>query len=150
MSLSANLYNIQNTVHNLLCIVDWKVGNGNWGIDLDQSLALSVLLCSLSSSTVSELLQSGLMDCSFALFAQCLGRGGGRGNRSSMSVSWSSPVSVLDATEVRFPKYQRNVLSTKINPEKKKKSPGCLNLNLPNSNFPLNYKLHHYVIHFSL
>ena len=66
-----------------------------------------------------ELLQSGIMDCSFALFAQCLGRGGGRGNGSSMSVSWSSPVSVLDATEVWFPKDQRNVLTTKINPEKK-------------------------------
>lgn len=66
-----------------------------------------------------ELLQSGIMDCSFALFAQCLGRGGGRGNRSSMSVSWSSPVSVLDATEVWFPRDQRNLSTTKINPGKK-------------------------------
>ena len=66
-----------------------------------------------------ELLQSGIMDCSLALFAQCLGRGGGRGNGSSMSVSWSSPVSVLDATEVWFPRDQRNLSTTKINPGKK-------------------------------
>lgn len=72
-----------------------------------------------------ELLQSGIMDCSFALFAQCLGRGGGRGNGSSMSVSWSSPVSVLDATEVWFPRDQRNLSTTKINQKLiKKKSPG--------------------------
>ena len=43
------------------------------------------------------------MDCAWTLLAQCLGRGGGSGGGSSISVSWSSPVSVLDATEVRLP-----------------------------------------------
>lgn len=74
-----------------------------------------------------ELLQSGIMDCSFALFAQCLGRGGGRGNGSSMSVSWSSPVSVLDATEVWFPKDQGMYQQQKLI-LKKKRSSGLENI----------------------
>lgn len=74
-----------------------------------------------------ELLQSGIMDCSFALFAQCLGRGGGRGNGSSMSVSWSSPVSVLDATEVWFPKDQEMYQQQKLI-LKKKRSSGLENI----------------------
>ena len=76
-----------------------------------------------------ELLQSGIMDCSFALFAQCLGRGGGRGKGSSMSVSWSSPVSVLDATEVWFPSDQRNLSTTKINQKLIKKEVSRLGKN---------------------
>ena len=47
----------------------------------------SVLQCSLFGLAELELLQSDIMDCSFALLAQCLGRGGGRGEGSSMSVS---------------------------------------------------------------
>ena len=77
-----------------------KVGSGNCGTDFDQSLGdegSSGLLC--SSVSFPEVL-SGAMDCSLALLAQCRGRGGGKGVGSSMSVSCSSPVSVLDATDV--------------------------------------------------
>lgn len=97
-------------VCNLLCIVGLKVGNGNCGTDFDQSLGedgSSALLC--SSVTFPELM-SGAMYCSLALLAQCRGRGGGRGAGSSMSVSCSSPVSVLDATDVRLPEEISNVL----------------------------------------
>ena len=90
----------------LLCMVGLKVGSGNWGTDLDQSLGdggSSVLACSSTTLLELEVLLSGAMDCSFAFLAQRLGRGGGRGVGSSMSVSWSSPVSVLEATEVRLP-----------------------------------------------
>ncbi len=94
---------------NLLCIVGLKVGNGNCGTDFDQSLGEDGSSAFCSSVAFPDVL-SGAMDCSFALLAQCRGRGGGRGVGSSMSVSCSSPVSVLDATDVRLPEEKSNVL----------------------------------------
>ena len=66
-----------------------------------------MLLGSSSIFPEVKLLLSGAIDCSLALLAQCRGRGGGRGAGSSMSVSCSSPVSVLEATDVRLPFYRK-------------------------------------------